>query len=316
MKISYIQPNTLKEEQIAWISLKENQKDSRFFTDESKKQMLIIGLEKRKGITRRKLYILMRKVVALTKQHGIKSVAINFSEFSFPHLKIKPQELSELLAINFEMANFEFVHYKTPPEDGWNMVEKIYLIGPKNASIQKGLERGQIIAHEVNTSRILANTPGGDMTPELLALAAVGAVKKLGVKVKILQTEDMKKLGMGGVLGVAKGSQEKPKFIILEYFGKKTGKPVVLVGKGVTFDTGGLNLKPGDSMLEMNMDMSGGAAVIHAIAAIATLKIKKNVIGLIPAVENMPSGTSFRPGDILKSMSGKTIEVLNTNADG
>lgn len=316
MKITYIQPNALKEENITWISFKENQKDSRFFIGENKKQMLFIGIEKRKDITRRKLFLLMRKLVVTAKQYGLKAIAMNFSEFVFPHLKIKPQELAELLAINFEMANFEFVHYKTPPKEGWNFVETIYLIGPKNASIHKGLERGQIIAQEVNTSRILANTPGGDMTPELLAMAAKGTVKKLGVKVKILETEDMKKLGMGGVLGVAQGSHEKPKFIILEYFGKKAGRPVVLVGKGVTFDTGGLNLKPGDNMLEMNMDMSGGAAVIHAIAAIAALKIKKNVIGLIPAVENMPSGTSFRPGDILKSMSGKTIEVLNTDAEG
>jgi leucyl aminopeptidase len=128
----------------------------------------------------------------------------------------------------------------------------------------------------------------------------------------------MGKLKMGGILGVGKGSDAKPHFIILEYWGAadKKEKPIGLVGKGVTFDTGGLNLKPSDSILGMNMDMSGGAAVIHTLAAAARLKMKKNVIALIPAVENMPSGSSYRPGDVLRSMSGKTIEVQNTDAEG
>lgn len=113
------------------------------------------------------------------------------------------------------------------------------------------------------------------------------------------------------------GSEARPRFIILEYYGtKKSVAPTVLVGKGVTFDTGGINLKPSDSILGMNMDMSGGAAVIHALAAAARLKLKKNVVALIPAVENMASGSSYRPGDILRAMSGKTIEVLNTDAEG
>lgn len=155
------------------------------------------------------------------------------------------------------------------------------------------------------------------MTPSVLATRAKEAVKGLPVSVKVLGESEMKKLGMGAVLGVGKGSPDKPKFIILEYWGTaKTVAPIVLVGKGVTFDTGGLNLKPGDSMYEMHMDMSGGAAVIHALAAAARLKLKKNVVALIPAVENMLGGESYRPGDILKSMSGKTIEILNTDAEG
>jgi len=121
---------------------------------------------------------------------------------------------------------------------------------------------------------------------------------------------------MGGILGVSQGSTEEPRFIILEYRGGGKEKPIVLVGKGVTFDTGGLNLKPSNGILEMHMDMSGGAAVIHALALAAKLKIRKNIIGLVPAAENMVSGSSYRPGDILRSMSGKTIEVTNTDAEG
>ena len=122
---------------------------------------------------------------------------------------------------------------------------------------------------------------------------------------------------MGGILGVSKGSDERPRFIVMEYLkGPKNQKPIVLVGKGVTFDTGGLNLKPEQAIYEMHMDMSGGSAVIHTIRAAARLKLKKNIVGLVPAVENMPSGSSYHPGDVLRTMSGKTIEVLNTDAEG
>lgn len=316
MKITYTQPKIFTQKNIPRIALKEDSKVAKFIYDEKKNATLEIGIEKKKLITRRKLELLARKIVVFAKQHRIKTFALSLEDFSFPLIRISTPEFSEILAKNFVLANYEFIRYKTPPPDGWNHVEEIVLLGPKNPAVEKAIWRAQIIANEVNNARILSNTPGGDMTPEILAHAAQDASKKLGIKTKILNEEEMKKLGMGGVLGVAQGSKEKPKFIILEYHGKKIGKPIVLVGKGVTFDSGGLNIKTGDGMLEMNMDMSGGAAVIHTICAAARLKIKKYVVGLIPAVENMPSGESFRPGDILKTMSGKTIEVLNTDAEG
>jgi leucyl aminopeptidase len=155
------------------------------------------------------------------------------------------------------------------------------------------------------------------MTPSKLASAAVDAAKGLPIELKILDEHTMRELGMGAILGVGKGSEDKPKFIVMEYKGGDEGeRPIVLIGKGVTFDTGGLNLKPSDAMYEMHLDMSGGAAVIHSIVLAARLKIKKNIVALIPAVENMPSGSSYHPGDVLRSMSGKTIEILNTDAEG
>jgi leucyl aminopeptidase len=153
------------------------------------------------------------------------------------------------------------------------------------------------------------------MTPKVLAKAAKDAVKGLPVSVKVLGKKEITKEGMGAVLGVAKGSSEDPAFIIMEYKGSKSA-PIVLVGKGVTFDSGGLNIKPETGMYEMHMDMAGGASVIHAIALAARLRIKKHIIALVPAVENMPGNNAYRPGDILKSLSGKTIEVLNTDAEG
>jgi len=155
------------------------------------------------------------------------------------------------------------------------------------------------------------------MTPSTLAEAAKRATEGTGAAVEVLGVPEMTKLGMGAVLGIGKGSSEEPKFIIVEYWGAdKAEKPVVMIGKGVTFDTGGLNIKTGDGMYEMHMDMSGGAAVIHACVLAAKLKIKANVIALVPAVENAPGNNAVRPGDILKSLSGKTIEILNTDAEG
>src|SRR3990167_9343589 len=286
------------------------------------------------GMTRRKLILLARRVVqeALAKKYT--SIVLDFRDFKRlaghttnyaiaqnvvkPSLGISDRELAELLAVNFLMAQFEFRDYLSKPKEGFSNVSTIILINANNKEIQTGIKKGIIIGEEVNRSRHIATMPGGKMTPEILAAHARESVKGLPVKVSVLDEKAMEKLKMGGILGVGKGSDAKPCFIILEYWGAsdKKEKPIVLVGKGVTFDTGGLNLKPTDSILGMNMDMSGGAAVIHTLAAAARLKLKKNVIALIPAVENMPSGSSYRPGDVLRSMSGKTIEVLNTDAEG
>ena len=183
--------------------------------------------------------------------------------------------------------------------------------------MRTGFERGQIIGEEVNRTRALSNTPGGDMTPRGLAQAAKTAVKGLPVTVMTLSVSQMEKLGMGALLGVGKGSVHPPTFTIMEYKGGPSSqKPIVLAGKGITFDSGGLNLKPSNGIYEMHMDISGAAAVIHTVALAARLKLKKNVVGLIPSAENMPGNEAYRPGDILKSMSGKTIDVLNTDAEG
>ncbi|OHA02996.1 MAG: hypothetical protein A3J58_02135 [Candidatus Sungbacteria bacterium RIFCSPHIGHO2_02_FULL_52_23] len=222
-------------------------------------------------------------------------------------------------ARNSLMAHFEYNRYKETPKGGWPEVKSITpaVADTDRAPAVRAIAEGSAIGEEVNSARELANTPGSDMTPMHLAEAARLAAKRAGFRATILDEKAIARLGMGGVLGVARGSDEKPRFIILEYRkGAKDQKPLVLVGKGVTFDTGGINLKPEQYMYEMHMDMSGGAAVIHGIAAIARLKLAINVVGLVPAVENMPSGSSYRPGDLLKSMSGKTIEVLNTDAEG
>lgn len=287
---------------------------------------LVVGAGKRGEMTRRKLILCARKVVMFAKKNKIKKLFIAISEFNFPNLEIFPRALGEILAVNFEMANFEFVKYKTAPENGWDFVTDIIVSsGAKEKGAAKefknGVLRGSTIGIGVNACRDLSNTPGGEMSPVRLAEEAKSAAKGADVSVKVLGKKEMEKLGMRAILGVAQGSEYEPKFIIMEYWGesqKKAGKkkPVVLVGKGVTFDSGGLNLKPSSGIYEMHMDMSGGAAAIHTIVLAAKLKLKKNIVALVPAVENMPSGKSYRPGDVLRSMSGKTIEVLNTDAEG
>ncbi len=277
--------------------------------------LLVIGEQEK--MTRRKLVLLARRVIreALAKKYA--DVVIDFEQFRFTHLEMTAADVAELLAVNCIMAEYSFREFLTEPKQGFPRVQNLFLTNVAEKEVRTGIARGIIIGEEVNRSRHIATMPGGAMTPDILARHAKASVKGLPVKVTVLDEKKMEKLGMGGVLGVGKGSEAPACFIVLEYSGgKKQDKPLVLVGKGVTFDTGGINLKPSESVLGMNMDMSGGAAVIHAFAAAVRLKLKKNIVVLVPAVENMMSGSSYRPGDIIHSMSGKTIEVLNTDAEG
>ena len=280
---------------------------------------LTIGAGKPRELTRRKFIILCRSVIRAARENKVGKVAIPFGElamFSEILADTPKKELAFLATQNFEMARYEFTTYKTPPKEGWPQIQEVALCGV-DASGEAEAKRGLLVGQEVNACRELSNTPGGHMTPKVLAAAAKSAVAGTTAIVKVLGVKEMEKLGMGAVLGVGRGSTEEPQFIIAEYWGApKKEAPIVLVGKGVTFDTGGLNIKTGSYMYEMHMDMSGGAAVIHALALAARLKSKVNVIALVPAVENATSSNAVRPGDILKSLSGKTIEVVDTDAEG
>lgn len=285
-------------------------------TERGGKSAMSIAIDPAK-MTRRKLILLVRRMVREAMAKKFRSVAIDAKQLAFPGATKDDKDLAELIASNLIMAGFEFRDFLSEPAGGWPEVETVSII---NASkeFKAGIARGIVIGEETNRARHIANMPGGEMTPEILAKHAKQSVKGLPITCTVLDEAAMKRLKMGGVLGVGKGSEAKPCFIVLEYRGTsdKKARPVVLVGKGVTFDTGGINLKPEGAILGMNMDMSGGAAVIHAIAAAARLSIKQHVVALIPAAENMPSGSSYRPGDVIRSMSGKTIEVANTDAEG
>jgi leucyl aminopeptidase len=187
----------------------------------------------------------------------------------------------------------------------------------QSAAVGAGLRTGQAIAAGVELARECANRPGNHCTPTYLAQTARKLGKEHGLKVEVLDRKDVEKLGMGSFLAVAQGSAEPLKFIVARYLGgAKTAPPVVLVGKGITFDTGGISIKPAAEMDEMKFDMGGAASVLGTLRAVAELKAKVNLIGIIPACENMPSGTAIKPGDVVTSMSGQTIEILNTDAEG
>jgi leucyl aminopeptidase len=187
----------------------------------------------------------------------------------------------------------------------------------QRAAVDDGLARGAAIGQGVTLAREWANRPANHCTPTLLAEQARQLGRECGLKVEVLERRDAEKLGMGAFLAVAQGSEEPPRFIVLRWQGAaKKDAPVVLVGKGVTFDTGGISLKPAAEMDEMKFDMSGAASVLGTLRALAQLKARVNVIGLIVATENMPSGRAVKPGDVVRSLSGQTIEILNTDAEG
>ena len=300
------------------VRVTEEEKATRRIVRENGFDTLEIGCGKGSEMNQRRFIWLCRAMVQSAKASKAKRIAIKFDDAPklFKNLqKITPERLTELAAENFEMANYEFTTNKTTPKAGWNVVEEILVLSPSSKSIEAAAKKGLEVGRAVNACRALSNTPGGEMTPRKLALAAKTAAKGLPITVTTLGRTQMQKLGMGALLGVAAGSPEEPTFTIMEYKGA-TGAPIVLVGKGITFDSGGLNLKPTTGIYEMHMDMSGAAAVLHTLVLAARLKVKKHVIALLPSAENMPSGSATRPGDVLRSMSGKTIEVLNTDAEG
>jgi len=187
----------------------------------------------------------------------------------------------------------------------------------KLPQIERGQARGKVLAEATNLARDMANEPANYMTPSHMAEVATKVAQDWRLECQVIEREEMEKLGMGALLGVAQGSTQPPKLIILSYKGGNSEKSALgFIGKGITFDSGGISIKPSEGMGDMKGDMAGGAAVIAAMRAIAELKPEINVTGVVPATENLPSGTALKPGDVLKALSGKTIEVANTDAEG
>jgi len=215
-----------------------------------------------------------------------------------------------------EALRYRFNAYRQRPTPPWPL-RQLSLAGEPDQ--RRALVEAQAIAEGVAVAKNLGNTPPNVCTPRWLAEQATALLGKAGgIKVKALGPAEMKRLGMGALLAVAQGSRQEPRLIIMEYNGGNDSKepPVVLVGKGITFDTGGISLKPAGNMDEMKFDMCGAASVIGTLAGVARLKLPLRVVGIVPSAENMPGGQATRPGDIVTSMSGRTVEILNTDAEG
>ncbi len=220
-------------------------------------------------------------------------------------------------------SSYRFDRMKSKPDTPAQTLKRLvfaYADAGERRLAAQGLEQGVALGHGMSFAKDLGNLPGNVCTPAYLADQAAALAKRYrtaGMKVQILDRAEMKKLGMGALLSVARGSAEPPKLIVLEYRGgPKSQKPVVLVGKGVTFDTGGTSLKPAGEMDEMKFDMSGAGSVLGTFKAVGEMRLPINVVGIIPATENMPGSRATKPGDIVTSMSGQTVEILNTDAEG
>ena len=284
-------------------------------------RIVLTGLGDRRKATRE----IIRQAISAAI-NNLKTVQCANAAVLVPEIdSIDGKDLGQIVSETAILSTYEFSQYKKNDEKKKTVLKEICILTDKEnlGAIKKGGEIWEKIAFAVCLARNLANEPANIVTPTTLALEAVKMAKQNGIKYKILEIKDMKRLGMGALLGVAKGSDEPAKFIILEYHPKfkiQSSKfkipTIVLVGKGITFDSGGISIKPSQSMDEMKYDMAGGATVIGAMQAAAQLKLPMRIIGLIPSTENLPSGTAQRPGDIVRAMNGKTIEVLNTDAEG
>ena len=193
-------------------------------------------------------------------------------------------------------------------------IDSLIVLSKITNTLKDDLHRTETVASAVNFARDLINTPANDMTPAHLADAA-RSLKRKNLTVKVFEKRECQKLGMGSYLSVAHGSNQPPKFIMLHYNGAK-GAPVVLIGKSITFDSGGISIKPADGMEKMKYDMAGGAAVLGIIKAASELKLPVNLVGILPATENLTGGSATRPGDVVRAINGKTIEIISTDAEG
>ncbi len=244
----------------------------------------------------------------------------NFSLLLCKWKDVSVEDAAQSMVEGALLSLYHFTMYKTFKKGEKTNIKGLSLLVQDKAIlplVKSAVKNAQTVAESVCFARDLVNMSGSDATPSFMAERAKEIAKKTDVKCTILSTPVLKRIGMGGVLTVSKGSSEPPKFVILEHKApKKTDETVVIVGKGLTFDSGGLCLKPGKGMDLMKGDMAGGAAILGTFRALSSLKPSVNVIGLVPCVENMPNDTAMKPGDIIKCLSGKTVEVINTDAEG
>lgn len=284
-----------------------------------------LGSGKRKKVTVRNFRTLIRTIVQSAKAHQLEHIALTLTPSDYPALEAKGEEwYYRTLAENLSLAAYEFNKYKSEQKEKKTLKE-ILVCGTFSKKETHAFATGLTVAEGANITRDIANTSGVDMTPSKLASAAKSALTGTSATVRILSTAEIKKRKMGLLEAVGKGAADGPNLIVIEHWGagkpsKKKGakqqQPIILIGKGITYDSGGLNAKPAGSMHDMHLDMSGGAAMIGAMRVIAKLGLKKNVVALIPAAENSISAESMRAGDIATAMSGKTVEIIHTDAEG
>lgn len=288
-------------------------------SDSGPARILLVGLGKAADSSTSKLRQAVSGAAAELKKKNLLRFALDLSGIAIK--KISPAAQIQAVAEGLLLADYNYDRYLSNNHSNrQKALEQVIILAPDTRSVapfKAAVATAQGICAGVTLARDLVNAPGNLKSPQYLAMQAVAMAEKNHIKAHLINREQLQRQGFGALLGVAQGSDRPPYLIVLHYQGgAPEAPPTALVGKGVTFDTGGISLKPADKMDEMKMDMGGAAAVLGTMLSAAQLRLPLNLVAVIPAVENMPSGTAIRPGDILTSLCGKTIEVLNTDAEG
>ncbi|HLA36909.1 MAG: leucyl aminopeptidase [Omnitrophica bacterium RIFCSPLOWO2_12_FULL_50_11] len=279
------------------------------------KRLLLLGLGKKKDLSFDKLRQATATAARETRDLGLKGLTLPLYPIVLNYVSKTSQSVAEGLLLGL----YRFERFKHPEPEEKRELETVTLLveGARQlGEAKRGVRRGETIAEAACFTRDLVNLPPNEATPDMLTRTARDAARRLGLRVKVWKGDALKKLGMGGIIAVGKGSSNPPQFVTLEYGTRGRGDTVALVGKGVTFDSGGISIKPSRDMDKMKGDMAGAATVLGAIRALARLKVPLHIIGLLPLAENMPSGTASRPGDIITCLGGKTVEIITTDAEG
>ena len=280
-------------------------------------RVLLVGLGREKEFGEKQYRDCARAALAAVQETGARDACLYFAELHVPDRDAAWKARQLVLAAADVTYRFDRMKSKKAEETSLLHVAISAASKRDAAALERGMREGSAIAAGMTLARDLGNLPANVCTPTYLADASVKLGREWKLAVEVLEQKDMEKLRMGSLLSVTRGSHQPPKFVILRYSGASSkDRPVVLVGKGITFDTGGISIKPSAEMDEMKFDMCGAASVLGALRAAAELGLKLNVVGLVPACENMPGGAATKPGDIVSSMSGQTIEILNTDAEG
>jgi leucyl aminopeptidase len=279
------------------------------------KRVLLTGLGKKEEFDLEKWRGAAAKAGRFIRDSGIKQFT-----FQIKGLKdFSEEELAENFITGLILGLYQFNDFKTLEREKIKTIEEMILLGETDQEMQsigEGWRKGAIISDSVCTARNLVNGPSNQITPTVLADKARQIAKDHSMEFQVLEVSEAAAMGMGAFAAVAQGSQEPGKFIVLEYNKGKGLDTIALVGKGITFDSGGISIKPSENMERMKDDMSGAAAVLTTLLAASRLQIPLHLVGIIPATENLPSGKAYKPGDVLKTLSGQTVEVISTDAEG
>lgn len=279
------------------------------------KRVVLMGLGKRGEFDLEKWRGAASKAGQFIRNSGIKQFAFPIKKFD----GLSEEKLSESFVIGLLLGVYQFNEFKTLEREKIKEIGELILLGENNEEMKwigDGLKAGQIISEAVTMARDLVNGPSNQVTPTVLAERAQQIAKDHSMEIQVLEVDQAEAMGMGAFVAVAKGSQEPGKFIVLEYNKGKGLDTIALIGKGITFDSGGISIKPSENMDRMKDDMSGAAAVLATLQAASKLQFPFHLVGLMPATENLPSGKAYKPGDILKTLSGQTVEVISTDAEG